>query len=127
MAKLLLALKCPKLGVQLPNAGDDNQSCRILTVIFNRIEQLRIPKYNLYSSTFFYTNVSISTALWCSVFCVLFVLCFHQQGDVHITKRLFKSALDGLLMAYPLLNPPTKVHFGRHLRGFKRGPDVRHS
>ena len=34
MAKLLLAKKRPKLGIQLPNAGDDNQSCRILTVLF---------------------------------------------------------------------------------------------
>ena len=33
--KLLLAKKRPKLGIQLPNSGDDNQSCCILTVIFN--------------------------------------------------------------------------------------------
>ena len=29
--KLLHAKKYPKLGIQLPNAGDDNQSCMILT------------------------------------------------------------------------------------------------
>ena len=63
LAKLLLAKKRPKLGVQLPNAGDDNQSCHILTVFFNRIDHVRIPKYNLYSSTIFCTNVSISTAI----------------------------------------------------------------
>ena len=42
LTKLLLAKKSPKLGIQLPNGGYDNQSCRILTVILNRIEQLRI-------------------------------------------------------------------------------------
>ena len=42
LTKLLLAKKYPKLGIQLPNAGDDNRSCCILTVIFNRIEPLRI-------------------------------------------------------------------------------------
>ena len=36
--KFLLAEKCPKLGIQLPNAGDDNQSCHILTIIFIRID-----------------------------------------------------------------------------------------
>ena len=41
--KLLLVLKHPKLGIQLPNAVDDNQSCHILTVIFNKIVQLQIP------------------------------------------------------------------------------------
>ena len=60
---LLLAKKRPKLGIQLRNAGDDNQSCRILTVLFKRIDRLRVPKYNIYSSTLFYTNVSISTSL----------------------------------------------------------------
>ena len=35
-----------------------------LTIIFNWIEQLRIPQYNSYSSTLFDTIVSISTALW---------------------------------------------------------------
>ena len=63
LAKLLLAQKRPKFGIQLPNAGCDNQSCRIFTVLFNRIEQLQNMKYNIYSSTLFYTNVSISTAL----------------------------------------------------------------
>ena len=60
--KLLLAEKCPKLGKHLPNAGYDNQSCRILTFL-NPIHQKRIPKYNIYSGILFYTNVSISTAL----------------------------------------------------------------
>ena len=35
LAKLLLPKKRPKLGMQIPNAGDDNQSCHILIVIFN--------------------------------------------------------------------------------------------
>ena len=39
LAKLLLAKKRPKLVIQLPNAGDDNQSCRILTVLL--IESIR--------------------------------------------------------------------------------------
>ena len=30
LTKLLLAKKRPKLGIQLPNAGDDNQSYRLL-------------------------------------------------------------------------------------------------
>ena len=38
LAKLLLAKKYPKLGIQLLNAGDDNQSCLILTGFFNRID-----------------------------------------------------------------------------------------
>ena len=42
LTKSLLAKKRPKLGIQLPNAGDNNQSCRLLTVIFYRIDQLRI-------------------------------------------------------------------------------------
>ena len=50
--------------VQLPNAGYDNQSCRILTVIFNRINQLQVIKYNIYSNTLIYTNVTTATALW---------------------------------------------------------------
>ena len=50
--------------MQIPNAGDENQSCHILTVIFDWIDQLRIPKYNIYISTLFYTNVSISTNIW---------------------------------------------------------------
>ena len=49
--KLLPDLKRPKLGVQITNSGDDNQSCRILTVIFNWIDQLQVPKYNIYSGT----------------------------------------------------------------------------
>ena len=60
--KLLLALKLPKLGIQLPNAGDDNQSCCILTVIVNKIEQLNILQYNLYSSNSIYKNPTIATA-----------------------------------------------------------------
>ena len=43
LAKLLLAKKRPRLGLQLPNAGDDNQSCHILTVIVNRVDRLRVP------------------------------------------------------------------------------------
>ena len=61
--KFLLAEKCPKLGIQLPNAGDDNQSCRILTVLFNRTEQLHTMYYNIFSSTLIYTNVMIATSL----------------------------------------------------------------
>ena len=57
-------IKCPKLGIQLPNAGDDNQSYHILTVIFNLIGWLRVPEYNVYSSTILYKNVLISTYLW---------------------------------------------------------------
>ena len=52
-----------KRGSYANNAGHDNQSCHILTVIFNRIEQLGIPKYNLYPSTLYYTNISIPTGL----------------------------------------------------------------
>ena len=63
LPKSLLTKKRPKLGIQLRNAGNDNQSCHILTVLFNRIDLLRIPKDNLYCSTLFYTNVSISTSL----------------------------------------------------------------
>ena len=51
--------------IQLPNAGDDTRSFRILTVLFNRIDRLQVPNYNLYSVTLFYTNVSISTWLRC--------------------------------------------------------------
>ena len=40
LAELLLAKKMFKLGIQLPNTGDDNQSCHILTVLFNGIERL---------------------------------------------------------------------------------------
>ena len=64
LAKLLLAKKLPKLGIQIPNAGDENQSCLIWTVIFNQIDWVRVPQYNLYSCTLFYTNLSISTSLW---------------------------------------------------------------
>ena len=39
MANLLLAEKHPRLGIQLPNTRHENQSCHILKVIFNRIEQ----------------------------------------------------------------------------------------
>ena len=64
LAKLLLAKKCPKWGIRIPNAGDDNQGCRILTVILNRIDWLWVMKYNLYSINLLYTNESISTSLW---------------------------------------------------------------
>ena len=63
LARLLLAKKCPKLGIQFPNAGYDNQSFHMLMVIFNRIEHQWIPKYNIYSITIFYTNVSTYTSL----------------------------------------------------------------
>ena len=33
LAKLPLSKKRSKLGIQLPNAGDESQSCRILTVL----------------------------------------------------------------------------------------------
>ena len=42
LTKLLPAKKRLKLGIQIPNAGDDNISCHILTVLFDQIEQLRI-------------------------------------------------------------------------------------
>ena len=42
--------------MQIPNAGDDNQSCCILTALFIWVNQLRISKYNVYSITLFYTN-----------------------------------------------------------------------
>ena len=48
----------------LANVGYDNQSYHILTVNLNQIKQLWIPWYNLFSSTLFYTNVSIYTAIW---------------------------------------------------------------
>ena len=67
LVELLFAKKGPKLGIQLPNAGDDNQCCFMLTVLFNRIDQLQFLQYNLYISTLFYTNVSISTSLWVCV------------------------------------------------------------
>ena len=35
LAELRLAKKCPKVDIHLPYAGYDNQSCRILMVIFN--------------------------------------------------------------------------------------------
>ena len=35
--KVINSKKRPKLDIQLPNTGDDNQICHILTVIFNRI------------------------------------------------------------------------------------------
>ena len=63
---LLLAKKQPKLGIQLPNAEYENQSCCILMVIFNQINWLQAPQYNLYSGALFYTNVTISTLLWVS-------------------------------------------------------------
>ena len=37
LAMLLLAQKRPKLGIWLPNAGYDNQSCHILTVILIKL------------------------------------------------------------------------------------------
>ena len=55
--------KCPKLGIQLPNAGGNNHNFRISTVLFNQIDLLRVSNYNIYSSTLFYTNVYISTLI----------------------------------------------------------------
>ena len=57
LVRLLLAKKRPRLGIQLHKAIDDNQSCHILMVILDRIYKLRVLKYNLYSSTFFYTYI----------------------------------------------------------------------
>ena len=45
--------------MQLPNAGYDNQSCPILTDLFNQIDRLRVTQYNIYSDTLLYTNVLI--------------------------------------------------------------------
>ena len=56
--------------MHIPNDGDDNQSCRILTVLFNRINWLRVPYYNIYSGTLFYINVSISRLLRYRDLCV---------------------------------------------------------
>ena len=42
----------------------NNQSCHVLMAIFDIIDQLQLPKYNLYSSTLFYTHLFISTALY---------------------------------------------------------------
>ena len=47
--KVLLCLKRPKLCMQIPYAGDDTQSCCILTTILNQVNRLRVPKYNFYS------------------------------------------------------------------------------
>ena len=56
-------LKIPKLGIQLPNAGENNQCCLILTALFNRTEQLQLLQCSIYSSTLIYTNATIATAL----------------------------------------------------------------
>ena len=58
-----LLKKLPKLGIHVPNAGDDNQSCLVLTVIFNQIEQLRILQYTIYSSNLIHRNVTIATSI----------------------------------------------------------------
>ena len=39
LSKLLLPKKCPKLGIQIPNNGDDNQSHHILLVFLNQIDR----------------------------------------------------------------------------------------
>ena len=49
--------------MQIPNAGDDNQSCHISTVILNLIKQLQMMYYTLYSITVIYTHVTISTVI----------------------------------------------------------------
>ena len=79
-----LLKKRPKLGIQIPNAGDGNQSCHILTVIFNRIKQLRILKYDLYFSNFFYINVSFSTALQGGVSAGYSSLCLYYSCLQHL-------------------------------------------
>ena len=63
LAKLIIAEKRPKLDIQLPIAGDDNQICQTIMVIFNQIYRLCVTKYNFYSSTVFFTNVFISTLI----------------------------------------------------------------
>ena len=81
LTNILLAKKRPKLGIQLPNAGDDNQSCLMLMVIFNTIEHLQILYYNLYNSHLIYTNVMIVTALrWCE----------QMMALVHYIPMIFK-------------------------------------
>ena len=59
--KLSISKKHPKLGIQLYKDRCDNQSCHILTVIFNLITQLRFKEYNVYNSNLFYTNITTST------------------------------------------------------------------
>ena len=49
-----LLKKHPRLGTQLHNAVDENQSCHILPVNFNQIDQQQIPEYIIYSSTLLY-------------------------------------------------------------------------
>ena len=61
--QLCRAQKLPKIGIQVPSVGDDNRSCRILTVFKNKIKQWWIPQYTIYSSTLFYENVFIYTVL----------------------------------------------------------------
>ena len=56
-------IKPPKLGIQLNIAGYDNQRCRILTVISNQIEQLRIPNNKIFSENLFDAKLFISTSL----------------------------------------------------------------
>ena len=56
--------KHPKLGIHILNAGDDNKSFHIITVIFNQKDRLQVLLYHVYISTLLYTNVSISTSLW---------------------------------------------------------------
>ena len=63
LTQLLPAKKRPKLGIHIPNAGDENQSCHILTVFLNLIEKLGILYYNIYIGTLIYTNATVATAL----------------------------------------------------------------
>ena len=83
LAKFLLAKGRPILGIQLPNVGDDNQSCHILTVIFDKIHWLWVPKYNVYSSILFYKNLLISTSFrGCgSVFSLHMCYFYIEGGD----------------------------------------------
>ena len=64
LAKLLLDKKCPKLGIQLPNYGEDNQSYHTSMIILNQNTWLRVMYYSFCSGTLFYTNVLIFTWRW---------------------------------------------------------------
>ena len=80
-----LLKKRPKLGIQLPNDGDDKKSFHILMVLFNRTQQLRSSQYNIYSITLFCTNVLISSVLW---------RCLHQSVEqVLVTRRQVQSVI----------------------------------
>ena len=73
-------------SIQLPNNGYDNQGCHILTFLFDQIDRLQVPKYNIYSSTLLYTNVSISTSLQGGGG-VMHVRLLHKIGLLDFTNR----------------------------------------